>query len=65
MLLPFLLYRGRYFAKLLDFGNELQELRALHIGDRIIEVCREFLNKGNYESIEVSQLLLGISEEIV
>jgi hypothetical protein len=65
LLLTFLLESCRNLTQLLDFSDKSEELRALHVGEGVVNVGREFLNEGDDESIEVSQLLLSVSEEIV
>jgi hypothetical protein len=65
LLLPFFLKRYRNLTQLLDFAYEAKELRAFHVGQGIIEVGREPFDQGNDEGIEISQLLLGISEKII
>jgi hypothetical protein len=65
LLLTFLLESACNLAQLLDFADKSEEVRALHVGKRVVNVGRELLNEGDDEGIEVSQLLLSISEEIV
>jgi hypothetical protein len=65
LLLPFLLKRGRYLAQLLDFSDKSKEFRALHIGQRVVEVGGESLDQGDDEVVKISQLLLGVGEEMI